>query len=166
MRVSVGSVRTGGMTTSSGGDSSGVVSGMMAGLPPWAAALLTTVLVLIAAAILGIIIGKLYASVKYPDPEKHSVLPPLVRVGFICTIAACSIWLFTTLSRQPSDDMMVGGEGGIPSIGQPSDGELEEPELPEEVVSDELEQTQDNAEEEVKKEEQQEKPVVAINPAT
>ena len=174
MRVSAGKARGGAVITSSGsggssgGDGTGLLSGMTAGLPPWASALLTTVLVLIVAAIVGILLGKLYASVKYPDPEKHTVLPPLMKVGFICLIVACSVWLFGTLMKQPGDDLMVGGDPNIPSFEEPSFDDSEDLENSDELLPDELEELpEDDANSDAGSEEATKPaPKIDINPAT
>lgn len=88
----------------------GAVSQLLAGLPAWASALLVTVGVLIAAAVVGMIIGKMYASIRYPDPEKQGILSPKIKVLFLCILAACAFWLYSALTKQDDEVLPVGGE--------------------------------------------------------
>ena len=103
---------------------------MIEELPFWAQSLISIAVVMILAAVVGMIIGKLYAMVKYPDPEKHSVVSPKIKVAFIVLLAVCCWWLFSTMMEEnkPKDDiagdtpaamghqpdtMMGGVQGGI-----------------------------------------------------
>ena len=60
---------------------------MIEELPFWAQSILGIIAVVIAAAIAGMIVGKLYAMVKYPDPEKQSAISPKIKVAFIVLLA-------------------------------------------------------------------------------
>ena len=68
-------------------------SEMLSGLPFWAQSIISILLVIAAAAVVGFIVGKLYAMVKYPDPENHSPVSPKIKVAFICLLALCC-WCF------------------------------------------------------------------------
>lgn len=94
----------GGAMEAMGGESTNAVLAFIAGLPAWAQAIINILIVAAAAAIIGMVIGKMYASVRYPDPEKHHLVHPVVRLVFICLIAACSIWLFVSMTKQPEPD--------------------------------------------------------------
>ena len=80
---------------------------MIEELPFWAQSILSILAVVAAAAIAGMIIGKLYAMVKYPDPEKHSAVSPKIKVAFIVLLAACCWWLFSTMMEEnkPKDEI-------------------------------------------------------------
>ncbi len=67
--------------------------------------------IMAAAAIVGVILGKLYASVRYPDPEKHSTLNPKLKVAFLCLLAAGGVWLYMTLSGPSGEE----GDGNRPA---------------------------------------------------
>ena len=115
-----GSMDMGGM----GPEEMGAFAKLMQGLPEWAVAVITTLLVIIGGAIIGVNIGKMYSAIKYPDPEKHSIIPPTVKVGFICVIAACSVWLYTTLTAPPVDDSLaVGGDEMTGEMGEDNSGD-------------------------------------------
>ena len=63
---------------------------MIEELPFWAQSVLSIIAVVIVAAIAGMIIGKLYAMVKYPDPETRDTLKRQASV---------SVWaVFSTVS--------------------------------------------------------------------
>lgn len=89
----------------------GAIAQLMAGLPAWASALLLTLAVIAAAALVGMIVGRLYASIRYPDPEKQSVISPKIKVLFLCILAACGVWLYSALN--PKDDEALPVDGGI-----------------------------------------------------
>ncbi len=83
---------------------------MIEELPFWAQSILSILAVVIAAAIVGAVIGKLYAMVKYPDPEKHSAVSPKIKVAFIVLLALCCWWLFSTMmeENEPKDELAGG----------------------------------------------------------
>lgn len=81
---------------------------MIAQLPFWAQTLISIAAVIIAAAIAGMIVGKLYAMVKYPDPESNSPVSPKIKVAFICLLALCCWWFFTTAMDQQKGKETVG----------------------------------------------------------
>jgi|GEM_PF-6450136 len=80
---------------------------MIEELPFWAQSLISIAAVVVLAAIAGMIIGKLYAMVKYPDPEKHSAVSPKIKVAFIVLLALCCWWLYSTMMEEnkPKDEL-------------------------------------------------------------
>lgn len=82
-------------------------------LPIWMQGVLMVALVVAAAWILGIILGKLYASVKYPDPEKQSVIHPIVKIGFGVAVICCGIWLYSSITKVPEKVTDVSNPDGI-----------------------------------------------------
>ena len=150
MRVSMGrSVQVGG---GGGGDMAMMyedmgAAGLLANLPLWLQGLIITLLVIIIAAIVGWIIGKMYASVKYPDPEKQSVIPPILKIVFLVVLIGCGAWLYSSLTGPkdntiPVDGMVDGIEGEI-GFDDPYDGKGESDEFPE----GEIDQDDETAEE-------------------
>ena len=114
----------GGMDGAATGEKGNIISQLMAKLPAPAQVLLHILLVVAVAAVVGIIIGKMYASIKYPDPEKHHIISPKLKVLFICILAACCVWLYTTMTReepQPPETEPDSGESQSSEI--PSDGQ-------------------------------------------
>jgi len=91
----------------------GKLSQMMAELPGWAQSIISILIVVAIAAVAGMVIGKLYAMVKYPDPEKHSAVSPKIKVAFICLLALCCWWLFSTMMSENEPEEPAGGEEGI-----------------------------------------------------
>lgn len=98
----------GGGMDAMGGENTNAVFAFIAGLPAWAQAVINILIVVAAAAIIGMVIGKMYASVRYPDPEKHHLIHPVLRLVFICLIAACCVWLFALMIRVPSQEELTG----------------------------------------------------------
>ena len=93
-------------------------SEMLSGLPFWAQSIISILLVIAAAAVVGFIVGKLYAMVKYPDPENHSPVSPKIKVAFICLLALCCWWLFSTMmDEQKGDDIGPESQMGIHAPG-------------------------------------------------
>lgn len=90
----------GGMDGAVTGEKANILTQLMAKLPAPAQVLVHILLVVAAAAVVGMIVGKMYASIKYPDPEKHHIIPPKLKVLFICILAACCVWLYTTMTRE------------------------------------------------------------------
>ena len=88
-------------------------SEMLSGLPFWAQSIISILLVIAAAAVVGFIVGKLYAMVKYPDPENHSPVSPKIKVAFICLLALCCWWLFSTMMDEQKGDDLPGGHMGM-----------------------------------------------------
>ena len=87
-------------------------------LPLWAQSLISILLVIAVAAVVGMIIGKLYAMVKYPDPESNSAVSPKIKVAFICLLALCCWWLFSTMMDQhKADDIGPGSQMGMHAPG-------------------------------------------------
>ncbi|MEG1773868.1 MAG: hypothetical protein RR320_03325 [Oscillospiraceae bacterium] len=102
-----------------GMEQTGKLQQLFEGLPTWASALVITLAVLAVAAALGWVFGKLYASIRYPDPEKHSVLSAPVKVIFLVVLAVCTVWLYFTMFKNDPDTLsvdgsssMIEGEGG------------------------------------------------------
>lgn len=89
-------------------EKAGVLSQLMAKLPAPVQVLLHVLVVVIVAAFIGMIIGKMYASIKYPDPEKHHIISPKLKVLFICILAACCFWLYTTMTREEPTEIDSG----------------------------------------------------------
>lgn len=91
---------------------------MIEKLPLWAQNILSILAVIIVAAIVGKIIGTLYAMVKYPDPEKQGAVSPKIKVAFICLLALCCWWLFVTMTEEqkagelPPEDQLPAVMGG------------------------------------------------------
>ncbi|KAF5036886.1 hypothetical protein DSECCO2_570450 [anaerobic digester metagenome] len=93
---------------------------LMAKLPAPVQVLLHILLVVVVAAVVGMIVGKMYASIKYPDPEKHHIISPKLKVLFICILAACCFWLYTTMTREEPPVTEPGTEEGQPETPQDS----------------------------------------------
>lgn len=108
-------------------------SQLIAKLPAPVQVLLHVFIVVVVAAFIGMIVGKMYASIKYPDPEKHYIISPKLKVVFLCILAACCFWLYTTMTReeppeedsgaemqqqdaQNGDDLSVGAIGGNATV--------------------------------------------------
>ncbi len=105
--ISIGNVMDGAVVEEQGS----VLSQLMAKLPAPVQVLLHILIVVAIAAIIGMIIGKMYASIKYPDPEKHHIISPKLKVLFICILAACCFWLYTAMTREEPSELDSGGEG-------------------------------------------------------
>lgn len=109
----------GGMDMGMGmGEEAGKLQQLIDKLPPWASALLTTLAVLAAGAVIGVLLGRLYASVRYPDPEKQTAIHPLVRVIFLCVLTLCAVTLYRTLTQSEAEiphgeESSVGAEGDM-----------------------------------------------------
>lgn len=69
-------------------------------LPEWGQALARTLIVILAAALIGMILGRLYASVRYPDPEKNSAISPKLRVLFLAVLLVCGFWLYRSMTKK------------------------------------------------------------------
>ncbi len=108
---------TGGMDGMSDGAGGNFITNYLETLPPWASALVYTLAILLAAWIVGIILGKAYASIRFPDPEKHSVLSPKMKAVFLALIVVVSLVLYRSIAKQ--DEPAAGPDGGIPSMGEP-----------------------------------------------
>ena len=91
---------------------------LLSELPLWAQSLISILLVIAVAAVAGMVIGKLYAMVKYPDPESNSAVSPKIKVAFICLLALCCWWLFVTMTEEqkagelPPEDQLPAVMGG------------------------------------------------------
>ncbi|MBR2328519.1 MAG: hypothetical protein IKA58_01360 [Clostridia bacterium] len=98
-------------------------SEMLSGLPLWAQSIISILLVIAAAAVVGFIVGKLYAMVKYPDPENHSPVSPKIKVAFIVLLALCCWWLYSTMMEEnkPKDDI-AGNDPAV--MWQQADGPM------------------------------------------
>lgn len=98
------------------GEQGGIIAQFMAKIPVGMQVVINVMMVIVVAAIAGMIIGRMYASIKYPDPEKHHIISPKLRVLFICILAACCVWLYATMIREkapaPEQDMMDQDSGG------------------------------------------------------
>ncbi|HWP52121.1 MAG TPA: hypothetical protein VN626_10540 [Clostridia bacterium] len=104
--ISMGDVMSGAGVEEQGS----MLTQLMAKLPASVQVLLHVLLVVVVAAIIGTIIGKMYASIKYPDPEKHHIISPKLKVLFICILAACCFWLYTTMTREEPTETEPGTE--------------------------------------------------------
>ena len=102
----------GGMDGAPTGEKASILSQLMAKLPAPAQVLLNILVVVAIAAVVGMIVGKMYASIKYPDPEKNHIISPKLKVLFVCILAACCVWLYTTMTREepkpPEADPDIG----------------------------------------------------------
>lgn len=76
--------------------------------PPAISALIFTVLIILLAMLVGRIIGKLYVSIRYPDPDKPQILTPLQKIGVI--IVCCIIGY--TMIRSLFGYLNAGNETG------------------------------------------------------
>ena len=94
---------------------------MLEELPFWAQSLISIAVVVIVAAVVGVIVGKLYAMVKYPDPEKHSAVSPKIKVAFIVLLAACCWWLYSTMMEENNPKDEIAGNAPA-AMGQMNDG--------------------------------------------
>lgn len=121
MRVGVrmGGGVSGGMDGAGMGEQGNIISQLLAKLPEPAQVLVQILLVVAAAAIVGFIIGKLYAMIKYPDPEKQHIISPKLKVLFICILAACCVWLYTTMTRKEAPPLTDPGMGEGQMFEQP-----------------------------------------------
>ena len=113
------------------GEGSGLFDGIknwLMGLPVWASSLIMTAVVVVAAALIGMIIGNMYSSVKYPNPEKQGALNPIVRIVFIVLILGCSVWLYFTFNPIERAEEPTEGEdssyvnGGLEDGGEAVNG--------------------------------------------
>ncbi|MEA5137188.1 MAG: hypothetical protein VB035_13725 [Candidatus Fimivivens sp.] len=100
----------------------GMLAQLMAKLPEPVQVLLHVLIVVVIAAVVGAIIGKMYASIKYPDPEKHHIISPKLKVLFICVLAACCFWLYTTMTREEPPANEPGIEEGQPDSSSSAEG--------------------------------------------
>lgn len=114
----------GGMDRAAMEEKGNMLSQLMAKLPAPVQVLLHILLVVAIAAVVGIIIGKMYASIKYPDPEKHHIISPKLKVLFICVLAACCFWLYTTMTREEPPEAEPGTEEGQESETPPNGEDL------------------------------------------
>lgn len=124
MRISrgyIGGVPGGGAAAGEGGE--GILS-FMSTLPPWLSAIITIAALILLAWIAGVIVGKIYAGIKYPDPGKPSIFSAKQKVLFLGVAVAVIFLLFTTLSKTndpqdmlPSDDPATGEYTGGPIKG-------------------------------------------------
>lgn len=105
--IAVGNVMDG---TTGVQEQGNVFSQLIAKLPAPVQVLLHVFVVVVVAAFIGMIIGKMYASIKYPDPEKHYIISPKLKVLFICVLAACCFWLYTTMTREEPPESDSGEE--------------------------------------------------------
>ncbi len=118
-----------GMDGAAMGEKGNMLSQLVDKLPAPVQVLLHILLVVAVAAVVGMIVGKMYASIKYPDPEKHHIISPKLKVLFICILAACCVWLYTTMTREEPPATDPGTEEGqmseVPPEGEdlPSEGE-------------------------------------------
>lgn len=82
---------------------------MVEKLPAWAQTAVSILAIIAAAAVAGWLVGKMYAMVKYPDPEKQSVVHPVIKLIFICLLAGCCVWLYITMmdekNQQPKPEV-------------------------------------------------------------
>ena len=63
-------------------------------------------------------LGRLYASVRYPDPEKNSAISPKLRVLFLAVLLVCGFWLYRSMTKKDEPAEPVDGTGiseGVPS---------------------------------------------------
>lgn len=122
MRISRG-YAGGGMSggTGTGEGAEGIFS-FMSTLPPWLSTIITIGALILLAWVVGVIVGKLYASIKYPDPNKPSVFSAKQKVIFLGVAVAVVVLLYTTLTKteDPSGGMLPS-DGG-PAIGGDSIG--------------------------------------------
>lgn len=96
----------------------GAVAQLLAKLPGPLQVLVQILIVILIAAVIGAIIGKMYAAIKYPDPEKHHIISPKLKVLFICILAACCFWLYATMTREEPSEM-------VPEIAEGQEGQSE-----------------------------------------
>ena len=98
---------------------------MIEKLPFWAQTILSILVIIAVAAVAGHIVGRMYAMVRYPDPEKQGVVHPVIKLAFICLLAGCCIWLYVITMQQnepkpePEADLPIEQQfvGGGPNYG-------------------------------------------------
>lgn len=90
---------------------------MVEKLPFWAQTILGMLVLIAAAAVVGHIIGRMYAMVRYPDPEKQGVVHPVIKLAFICLLAGCCFWLYTTAMKQNESAEDNDIQGGMADSG-------------------------------------------------
>lgn len=117
---SMGNVMDGAVMEEKGG----MLTQLMAKLPESVQVLLHVLIVVLIAAVIGVIVGKMYAAIKYPDPEKHHIISPKLKVLFICILAACCFWLYTTMTREKPPATEPGTEEGQPESSSQEGGDL------------------------------------------
>ena len=157
MRMAIGGMNGGSMGSDGMGDPSmmgmgetgeGILMTFFHSLPSWAQGLLTAAAVIALAWIAGIILGKLYASVKYPDPEKPALINPLLKIGLGAAIIACGFWIFSafTKTNEPVIDV-VNPDASISDTmpEQPQDGITED--STEEATEETVEESASEADE-------------------
>ena len=93
-----------------GGEELNPVMQFYLSLPEWGQALTRTLLVILAAALIGKILGSLYASIRYPDPEKTGALSPRMRALFLVVLVLCGVWLYRTITKKEEPGEPVMGE--------------------------------------------------------
>ena len=57
------------------------------------------------------VLGRLYASVRYPDPEKSSAISPKLRVLFLAVLLVCGFWLYRSMTKKDEPVEPVDGTG-------------------------------------------------------
>lgn len=80
-------------------------------LPGWLSALVIAAVILCTAAVCGWIIGRIYISIRYPNPEKPQYLSPLQKIIVIVVAVAVVSMLMNSLLETNEPDMMVDGDG-------------------------------------------------------
>lgn len=98
---------------------------MIEKLPFWAQTILSILVIIAVAAVAGHIVGRMYAMVRYPDPEKQGVVHPVIKLVFICLLAGCCVWLYMLTMKQNEPNALPEGElmteeqfvGGGPNYG-------------------------------------------------
>ena len=144
-----------------GMEQEGFIMSMFHKLPMWGQGLLTAILVIALAWIAGIIIGKLYASVKYPDPEKPSLINPLLKIGLGAAVVVCGFWIYYSFTKPDVQKMPVDNPNGIVDEssldGDMPEGNIPEGEIPEgEVPEGEVPENEASENEAANKEENKE----------
>ncbi len=99
----------------SGHGFTGILS-FMNSWPDWAVTLMTIAAIIIGGYILGKIIGSIYASIKYPDPDKPQIFTSKQKIGFLCIAVLVSGLIYFALKppveELPEDMMGEMGEMG------------------------------------------------------
>ncbi len=93
-------------------------------LPPWLGTLVTIAAIMALAWVVGIIVGKVYSAIRYPDPDKVRVLNAPMRFVFLGVAVVMVILMYVTLTAEPDvEDMPVDGD--MPGVEQPMTGDYD-----------------------------------------
>ena len=88
------------------GSMGGVLS-FMDSWPAWAVTLATLLIIVVCGWVIGKIVGTVYATIKFPDPNKTQIFSPKQKVVFLSVIALVVGMIYFALQpEKPIDDML------------------------------------------------------------